>query len=39
MILGFYMSEELENDTALRYLIIFTILTIIITYFNKKNKR
>lgn len=39
MILGFYMSEELENETALRYLIIFTILTIIITYFNKKNKR
>jgi len=39
MLLGFYMSEELNNDIALKYLIIFTILTIVITYFYKKNKR
>ena len=39
MLLGFYMSEDLENEVALKYLIIFTILTIIITYFYKKNKR
>ena len=36
--LGFLMSEELDNDYALKILVISLVLYIIVRYFDKKNK-
>lgn len=38
-LLGFYMSEELDNEYALKYLIISLVFYIIVRYFDKRNKR